>query len=313
MKQINRVSIIKFLRPVLTAIMYAIAALIVGVTVEITIGRSDKTWIIIIISIVLSISTNMIWSQSGVEKAEKTKKVYNTSMRYHTYANYIMMNQLLSELREFCIWRNNEFEKELLIYKMGEYLLKYSDLTKYIELKQKALKTAILKPNGDVLEYKDEEFLGFISQFNKKQKKALDYYSEHKIKFRPLVSDDLTEMHKVKSRLKPMNREFQKRGFRYVGKILWGVGLGILSVGAYFYLKEDFGRNEIIQLLVWLFCLLLNVFTSWNSGYKSVSINRYEYIKEKNERCAEFFKYANVDIQKIEEGLQNKLIKEDLK
>lgn len=311
MDKVNKMMIIRFLRPVLTVIIYAIAVLLVAVTVQITIGRTTDTWVVIAISIVLSISTNAIWSPSGVERAEKTQKVFNTSLKYHTYANYIINNQLFDELRDFCVWRNDEFEKELLTHKMGEYLLKYSDLMKYIELKRNALKTAKLKPNGNVLEYTDKEFIDFASKFNKKQKRVLEYYSAHQIKFEPITSDDLTKGHKTKGSLKPKNTEEIKRGSRYISKITWGIGLGALTVGAIFYMKDGFGMNEVIQIVMWLFSIIMNVFTSWWSGYQSVTINRYEYLKDKNERCAEFFKYAKIEMSKVEEGMP--LINEDLR
>lgn len=311
MNKLSKVTIIKVLRPILTILIYAIAVLLVAVSVELTFGRSTSTWVIIIITIILSISTNAVWSPSGVEKAEKTQKVFNTSLKYHTYANYIISNQLFDELRDFCKWRNEEFEKELLTHKMGEFLLKYDELMTYIELKKKALQTAKIKPNGKVEAYTDQEFLDFRAKFNKKQQLVLEYYSEHQIKFARITSDDLTKGHKTRGSLKPVNTEKIKRGSRYVTKIIWGIGLGVLSVGAIFYMKEDFGMNEVIQIVMWLFSIVMNVFTSYWSGYQSVINNRYDFLKDKNERCAEFFKYANIEMSKVEEGMQ--LIKEDIK
>lgn len=299
--------IVKFLRPVLTAIEYAIAILVIAVSTELTFGDKLTTWLYTLISIALSVFTSIIWLPSGVEMAERTQKVFNTTLRYNTYANYIVNNQLFDEVRSFCLWRNDEFEKELLTHKLGEYLLKLDNLNKYVELKKNALKTAKIKPNGKVLEYTDKEFLEYRSSFEKKQIDILEYYSSNKIKFEHLIADDLLKGHKTKSHLKPINNEGKSVANRYVSKIIWGVVLGVFTA-SFIFTKKSWSINETIQVLTWGFSILLNIYTSINAGFKSVNIDRYNYYKEKNERCVEFFKYVQIKVQDVEADIRDQLM-----
>lgn len=300
--------LVKFLRPILTIIEYAIAILVIAVSADLTFGDRLTTWLFTLISIALSVFTSIIWLPNGVERAERTQKVYNTTLRYNTYANYIVKAKLFDEVRAFCVKRNQEYEEELLTHNLAEYLLKIDNLSKYIELKKIALKTAKIKPNGKVVEYTDKDFLDYISTFEKKQIEVLEYYSKHKIKFDPLTADDILKGHKTKGELKPKNNEGKRISSRYIGKIVWGVVLGVFTA-SFIFTKKSWSINETIQIVTWGFSILMNIYTSINCGYQSVFVDRYNYFKEKNERCVEFFKYVDISVDAVENDIQQLLLK----
>lgn len=301
---LKKIDLMKLLRPTLTAIEYAFAILVIAVSIGVVYGKSEKTYIMIAISLFLSIFTSIIWLPSGVEKGEKTQRVYNTTLRYNTYANYIVKAQLFDSLREFVKIRNEQFEQELLTHKLGEYLLKLDNLNKYIELKQIALKTAIIKPNGKVKQFTDDNFLEYEKGFTRKQQRVLEYYSEHRIHFQRLTADDILKGHKTHERLKPLNKERNRIGTRYISKAVWGVVLGLFTASLVFSTKGGWSVNETIQVISWGFSLLMNIYTSINCGFKSVYEDRYNYYKEKNERCVEFFKFTNLSVDEIEKDIK---------
>jgi hypothetical protein len=66
--------------------------------------------------------------------------------------------------------------------------------------------------------------------------------------------------------------------------------------------------QETIQVVVWSFTIITNIYTSINSAYKSVYIYRNNYFVEKNDRCAEFFEYNGLDVKIVDKDVENGLI-----
>ena len=103
-------------RPLLTLLEYAVSVLVISVTAQVVFGNNLQTWIITAISVVLATTTYAIWYSDGVERAEKTAKVYNTTLRYNTYAKKIRELQVTKEQKEFCEKKNEQYAKELMSY-----------------------------------------------------------------------------------------------------------------------------------------------------------------------------------------------------
>lgn len=286
----------------LTLIELALAILIISVTTQIIFGSSTKTLINTILSIILMAFTNIVWIPQGVEKAEKTAKVYNTTLRYNCRANYIINNHLFGKLKEFCVQRNEEYRIEKLTHKLGNYLIDYNEYIQYCELRKNALKTS--KKKRGITIFTDKEFLEFRAKFTKKQKLILDYYAKNKVMYRKLKDKHLIIGHKASDGIVPINREKMIITIRIFGKVAWGLFLGLFSAYILFTKKDCWTINETIQVIIWAFSISMNVYTSIQSGYKSVYETRYEYYKDKNIRCAEFFAYCNIPIEEVEKNIQ---------
>lgn len=286
----------------LTFIELALAVLIISVTTQIIFGNSNKTLINTILSIILMAFTNIVWMPQGIEKAEKTAKVYNTTLRYNCRANYIINNQLFKQLKEFCEYRNEEYRVEKLTHKLGNYLINYDEYIQYSEMRKNALKTAKIKYG--IVNFTDKDFIEFRTKFTKKQKLILDYYSSHKIAYRKLKDKHLILGHKASDGLVPVNKEKFSLFIRIVGKVIWGLFVGLFSAYILFTKKDSWSVNETIQVIMWTFSISMNVYTSIRSGFKAVYETRYEYYKDKNLRCAEFFAYCNIPIEDVEKNIQ---------
>ena len=309
-------TIARVLRPILTAIEYAIAVLIVAVSTQIIFGNSLQTWVITVVSICLAVFTSIIWYSDGVDRGEREPSVYNTTLRYHNYARAILKQQDFDKLREYCVKKNEEYEQDLLSAKLSEYELSLKNLSDYKEASQNARETAIRKPKlklgaisiGKRLHYTDENFIKLRHIYTERQLKVLEYYSEHKIKFKHLQVKDIIRANDKTVELVPTNTEKQVLPTRIISKIIWGTLLGLFTAGVVFTRKGAWTINETIQVISWAFSISLNIFTSIRSGYKSVTINRYQYYKAKNEICMEYFAFCKYeDMNKLEEDIEKQI------
>lgn len=299
----------KVARPLLTIFEYALSVLIILVTAQVTFGNTLTTWIITAISVVLAVSTYAVWFTDGVERAEKLQSVYNTTLRFNTYARAISNMQVMDQQKEFCKKKNEEYAKELLISKLAEQELSLENLNEYKENIKKARVGAISKPKwvfgkikiGKQVELGDE-WNKYIKQFSKKQIKLMAYLSEHSIKFQKLTPKDLTKSMKAQKELKPINTEHEHLPKTLVSKIIWGVALGLFTASIGLTRKGAWTMNETIQVVSWAFSISYNIYASIKAGYKTVSVDRYNYFKDKNELCAEFFGYIGKSVEDIEKN-----------
>ena len=308
-------NIAKILRPILTAIEYAIAVLIVAVTTQIVFGNNLQTWVITVVSICLAVFTSIIWYSDGVDRGEQVPSVFNTTLRYHTYARSILNLQDFDKLREFCVKKNEDYERELLSAKLGEYELSLQNLIDFKDALKKARETAISKPKlkiahiyiGKRVSYTDENFIKLRKRYSTKQLKILETYADRKIHFKHLQVKDIIRANDKANALVPINTEKQVLPTRIISKIIWGALLGIFTAGVIFTRKGAWTINETIQVISWAFSISLNIYTSISSGYKSVTINRYQFYKAKNEICLEYFAFIHQDTTEIESKLAPQL------
>ena len=310
MKNIARV-----LRPILTAIEYAIAILIVAVSTQIIFGNNLQTWVITVVSICLAVFTSIIWYSDGVDRGENVASVFNTTLRYHTYARSILNLQDFDKIREFCVKKNADYEQELLSAKLSEYELSLQNLIDFREAWKKARETAEIKPKvklgniliGRRLRYTDDEFIKLRHRYSQDQLKILETYADKKIKFKHLQVKDIIRANDKTETLVPTNTEKQVLPSRIVSKIIWGTILGLFTAGVVFTRKGAWTINETIQVISWAFSISMNIYTSIRAGYNSVVINRYQYYKAKNEICLEYFAFIHQDTQAIEADIASKL------
>lgn len=310
-------TILRVVRPLLTLLEFAVSVLIIAVTAQIVFGNKLETYLITIISVVLAVSTYAIWYSDGVDRGEQVPKVYNTALRFNTYARTIAQLQVPEKQREFCEKKNQEHAQDLLIAKLTEQDLSIRDLTSYKEELQKARVDAKIKARltlgnlhlGEKVVY-PEEFINFCKKYDKKQLKLMHWLSSHTIKFAKLVPKDLTKATYTIKGIKPINTERKQLPIKLAGKVIWGVALGLLTASILFTKKGDWTINETIQVLSWAFSISLNIFTSILAGYRSVTVNRFNYYAEKIELNTEFFGFIGHDLHPIEADIQGRL-KED--
>lgn len=297
----------KVLRPLLTALEYVIAILIVAVTTQFFFGNTLESWIITSVSVALSVSTFLIWYSDGIDRGENVPKVYNTVLRYNVYSKYILSLQDFDALRDFVEKKNKEYELDLLSAKLGEQELTLENLNKFKELRQIALETAITRPKwqigklsiGKKLEINNEDYLKLIKRYSKKQLKTLMICTTKKVRFKHLRVKDILRASDKSKGLVPVNTEKTVVPGKVVFKIVWGATVGLFTAYVVFT-RKVWGVTETIQAITWIFSISLNIFNSIRSGYKAVTVDRYNFYKAKAELCSEFFAFKGVKIETIE-------------
>lgn len=312
-------NIMKVARPLLTIFEYALSVLIIAVTAQISFGNTLTTWIITAISVVLAVSTYAVWFTDGVDRAERLQSVYNTTLRFNVYARAISNMQVMDKQKEFCDKKNADFALELTISKLTEHELSLKDLETYKENLKKARIEAIIKPKWVLGKLKigkttdlGDEWRNYIKQFSKKQLRLLAYLSEHAIKFDKLEPKDLTKSMSSKTAIKPKNTEHEHLPKTLLSKIIWGVALGLFTASIALMKKGAWTMNETIQVVSWAFSISYNIYASIKAGYKTVSVDRYNYYKDKNELCAEFFGFIGKTVEQIEQDANlTALLKQD--
>lgn len=297
----------KWLAPILTALMWLIAIMMVAVTFSFVLQDTQYFYTITIWGVIIMLFTNIIWAPTGVEKAEQTAKVHNNTVIFTNRANYIVNNQLFSELRQFCEERNEEYEKELITHKLAKRQLKYDEFIKYCDLKKLSMqhKKNVQKKEELTLEE-------YIEQFTKKQIKLLDKLSENGVRFKKLRPDHMTKGHQTNGKLVPFNKEHIYRSFILIGKVVWGLVIGAFMAYIVIKGKSKFGIAELFQILIWTCSIITNIFTSIRNAYKSVFVYRNNYLVDKNDRCAEFFKFIEKQVKDIDQMVDG-LLKKDNK
>lgn len=307
-------SLRQWLAPILTAIMWVGIILILAVTVSIVFETSEFFWTITTIGAIIVVVTNIVWSPTGIEIAEKTAKVHNNNVIYKNRANYIVNNQLFKKLREFCDWRNKKHKKEIITSKLADRQLEYNDYDNYCAFRKNWLKTRDFATQNKEIEQNTEEkneeqqkFEEYCKQFTYKQLKLMSKLYDKEPKFEKLQPDHLTKGHNTHGKLVPHNKEKTYRTVLLAGKVVWGILLGIFTA-CIVVNSKGFGMQETIQVIVWTFTIITNIYTSINSAYKSVYIYRNNYFIEKNDRCAEFFEYIELNVKDIDKEVANNLI-----
>ena len=298
MKRIRQI-----LTPIITALMWVAVIGLTTLTINLVFGHDESIWVITTISTALMTLTTLLWMPTGIEQGEKVVKVHNNMEIYQNRANYIVNNQMFKQAEKFCEYKNEQFERELKVKKLSKVLVAYDDFVKYETLYKKNLAKNCTKKDA-------EEFKNLKEQFNEKQLKVMDKIINKGVKFARLTVDDLIKYHDTKGRLKPKNTEQATRGWRLVIKIVWGVMLGIGTVGLIVSANE-FGWEQALQLVLWTISILANIFTSIWTSYRSVTVNRNNYLIEKNDRCAEFFSYCDLKVADIDALIANKLWKNE--
>lgn len=302
----------KWIAPLLTLLMWAIACCLLLLIVNVVFTRSQKSDFIIILSVLIMLLTNIIWTPTGIERAEKTKRVYNTTLKYHNRANYIVEKQLFEELRVFCEKQNEQYLIDITKHKLAQFLLVQEDLSKYIELKKKAQEKAIeSRVLGFIVKSQvvDNDFIEYKKKYNKKQQLILDRLSKKPLRFKKITPNDIIRGHKTKDSLVPVNREYVMRYIKLFGKVVWGLAVGAFMGFLIWQKKDNLGWGEVVQIITWTFSIAMNIYTSINTGFKSVYVYRYQYLAEKMDKCAEFFKYQNIDTIQVDNLISASLIK----
>jgi hypothetical protein len=286
--------------PVLTALMWVILVLITSVTVSLIMGDGVLVDITTAISIVVMVLTTAIWTPRGVQIGESNDRTKTLTAIYNWRISYIINNQMFKELSDFCVEKNKEKETQIIKERLSKKQISYDDYLTYKEIYSKKTKLT------------DTEQELFLKQFKAKNKKGKYVFDERgkflkkfikkKIRFEKLKPQHITQSYKTGNSLVPKNKEYLVRGFVVTTKLFWGILLGAFA-GAFVLQAKQFGIDEITKITIWSCSIIGNLFTSIRTGNTSVVVFRCNYLTEKNDYAAEFFKYCNLSVIDIDKQM----------
>lgn len=290
------------LTPIITVLMWILVVIIATLTINFVFGKDENVTLIAFISTALMVVTTLLWSATGIELGEKVAKVHNNTEIYKNRANYIIDHEMFDKMKEFCDYRNELYKKELITRRLAKVLVGYSEWEEFDKL--------FKKNQHKKCSQKDKaEYEQLIERYTEKQIKVMTKLSVKGVWFSLLVPDDLTKYHDTRNRLKPKNGERMSRTIRVLIKVIWGIALGLFTVGL-IVSAQSFGLEQILQILAWTISILVNIYTSINNSFRSVTVYRNNYLIEKNDRCAEFFSYCGIKTKDVDAMVANKLIED---
>lgn len=278
-----------FLAPILTILLYAIIILVLATAFSFVFEVDTYFWTTTLIGIVIMVATTFIWLPTGVEKGKSVKKIINNTKIYNGRPNYIVNNQLFDEAEEFSVYKNEMHRKKIITSRLAKHLIKYETYEKYVAEKLNAADKKEL-----------EEYLATLTP---KQLRLLERLKRRDVKFKKMEPSVLIIGKTSKERIVPKNREGLFKSFNLIAKILWGLMLGAFMAFIVIRRNEDFGISQIVQIVVWSFSIIFNIYSAIITGYNSIVKFRNSYMIEHANLCAEFFAFAGISVEEVDRSI----------
>lgn len=297
----------KILSIFLTVLLEAIVVFLVFVTCDLIFEEDAWRNVVTIISTALSLITFFIWRPNGMDLAWKNPAVFNNNVIYNNRAKHIIDKQLFPQLKEFCKIQNEEYCKELIMEKLSRKQVNYNELLDYRQLvSDYAVLSAKTEPLTDEEKKSVESYNNFLLRHTKAQMRVIRRWQNRKPIFLKLKPKDLTRGHKSSEAIKPRNKEGLVSAVSVITKTAWGFLYGIF-ISAMLLTKKEVGIQDVIRVLIWTFTIISNVFSSIFNGYRAITIYRNDYITDKNDKCAEFFQFCNINTVDVDNSVSSVL------
>lgn len=287
----------KIVAPLLSLAMYIVIILIFATTFSLVFDAGWYFWVITIAGVAIMVLTNIIWFPNGADKGTQVVKVKNNGAIYNHRANYIVENQMFKKLDEFCEYKNIEFEKKCIRDKLATVSLDYSVYEKFKKYHDE-------KKQLEENEQKEkDEFFKYYESLTKKQRKILVSLVEKGVKFEKLTPNSITIGRNTKKRLVAHNKETGFKALLITGKAFWGIAVACFTTFLCFGDEFSLTTEQGIQIAMWGYSILHNIYSAYTNGYKSVVVYRNQYFIDQSVICAEFFEYAGVSMEEADKGL----------
>lgn len=287
----------KIVAPLLSLAMYIVIILIFATTFSLVFDTGWYFWVITVAGILIMVLTNLIWFPNGADKGASLTKVKNNSAIYNHRANFIVENQMFKKLDDFCDKKNADFEVKLIKDKLSTVSLDYAVYERF-----KFYHDTKKEFEGDELKEK-QEFEKYIEDLTKKQRKILNNIVEKGVKFEKLTPSSITIGRNIRKRLVAKNKEGGFKALLITGKAFWGILVACFTTFICFGDKFSLTTEQGIQIAMWGYSILHNIYSAYTNGYKSVAIYRNQYFIDQSVICAEFFEFAGVSMEEADKGL----------
>lgn len=229
----------------------------------------DKTfWISFVVNLGIMILVTSVWYPSAKSKAQIKDEGYIAQRKkYGELVQKIVDSNNQKNLKKFCDYATEQNR----IFKIKQRLV-------HINVDFDVYEYYYKKPN----KIKEDECL------SKKQKKELKKLIQQGVRVKRIShSKIITGIKDTKLQYDTTSGETRYDVFKLATKILISVGSSIFMAYIAFSLF-GFNWESVAQLFTWLIMICWNIFTSYSTGYKSISIKRADYYKKLKTYLEEF-------------------------
>lgn len=247
---------------VLALIIYSFVGIGLNDTID------ETFWIVFAVNFALMILVTSIWYPSAKQKAQFQDEGYLIQRKkYGELVDKVVNTNNQRNLSKFCDWATEQNK----IFKIKQRLIKinvdYDVFVKYSKELDKLDNDKILTD---------------------KQKKKLRILIENGVSVKKISYSRVITGIKISSLQYDTNSGEQKYDvIKLTSKIIISVCTSIF-MGFIVFNLYGFNWESVAQLFMWLIVIAWNIFTSYNAGYKSISVKRAEYYKKLKTFLEEF-------------------------
>lgn len=227
-----------------------------------------------IIGFILMVVITSVWYPNAKQKAQYTDSGYiKQRSGYGGLVDKVTVENKQKNLTQFCEWATEENKVYIIKQKLLKHGIDYDTYTKYEKQPSKIYDTI----NGE-----DEE------ELTEKQKKFLKKLIENGVNVKLIISTNiLTGIKNGKLKYDVSSFETKYDTISIGSKVLTSVASAIVMAFLVFSVG-GFSWASIGNLLLWYILMAWNMFTSYQTGYKSISIHRTNYYKKLRTFLEEF-------------------------
>lgn len=236
------------------------------------IGMRDKIdegfWTAFVVNFSLMLLTMFVWYPDAKRKAQQRDGNYIAQRkRYGELVNQITDSNNQKNLHKFCDYATEQNR----LFKIKQRLIKMNvDFDVYARYLKKPSKV-------------DE-----VEELTEKQKKKLKKLIQDGVKIKKISSARIiTGIKGAKARYDTTSGEQAYDTFVVTFKIIVSI-ISSVVVAYMVFSTNGFTWESVAQFFAWVIIILWNAMTSYNAGYKSISIKRADYYKKLKTFLEEF-------------------------
>ena len=272
----------------LSEIFTAIIILALAIYSFVGIGMRDKIdegfWTAFGVSFGLMLLTMTVWYPDAKRKAQKFD------------AGYIAQRKRYGELIDTITTTNNQKN----LHKFCDYATEQNRLFK---IKQKLIKMNV---DFDVYEkyLKKPQKVAEIEELTDKQKKKLKKLIENGVKVKKISSARIITGIKSAKAIYDTNSGEQAYTITIISlKVITSI-VSSTIIAYMVFSQNGFTWESVAQFLTWVIIIFWNAFTSYQAGYKSISVKRADYYKKLKTFLEQFISsnYYNKPIGTVKEA-----------
>lgn len=263
------------------------------VTLGFSDGLDENFITTFIVSFILMIMITSIWYPKGKQKAQTMDADYiKQRLEYGKLVNKVIDTNNQRNLSKFCEWATEDDRILLIKNKLKKITVDYDVYVKYEK------KPLTIDNDKDLTDF---------------QKAKLKRIIEKGINIKTIISTSILTGIKNNKLKHDVSSSETKYDFVNLSSKVFTSIISAIVMGFLVFSVGGFSWASVAQLLTWYIFMVWNMFTSHQTGFKSISVHRTNYYKKLRSFLEEFIssdffgidkQLEIVDVKKIEEITQ---------